>query len=299
MRAEKKGWALGGGAIVLAMVSRATAAGMPEPVTIPAVPASPSLAAAPASATPPNRGLVAYADVELIDIPTGYVPANRSIDFNFRMYEHASVMGRVVIGLFDHLALGLSWEVQNVIGSDIVRANTLPQPYAKVNVWNESERAPAIALGYNSQGYGPHGAPAVGDDPKSQFAGNDLYFSKPRGFYLVASKETATGVIVQWTAGLNVSRLQQPFDFNRDFGSFVGAAAGLTPDLYLALEYDDTLNPRGGNLNFGINYHMGSGWRIEADAKNIGKPHSGDLRTPPAGDVPLSRMVKLDVLTGF
>jgi hypothetical protein len=182
-----------------------------------------------------------------------------------------------------------------------------------VNVWNESERAPALALGYLSQGYGPHGPSSAAvqgtqvpsSDPRNQFADGEgpgsaynLYFSKPRGFYLVASKETTRGAILDWTAGVNVVRFQ-PYRFSHDFGLFAGVAAGLTPDLHVALEYDDALNPRGGNLSFSVSYHMGSGWRIEPVAKNIAKPYAGRLRSPPGGNPVLSRMVKLDVLTGF
>ncbi len=264
-----------------------------------AVPAPVSASARPVAGDLPP----AYANIELVDVPTAHAQAHRSVALNVRMYEGSSVLSRLTIGLFDRLTIGIAWEVKDLIGSLPVKSGGPPQPYVKATLVREEARLPAIALGYYLQGYGPHGDPILSNGAfadKRPGDSYDLYFAKPRGFYLVATKETQQLAIVQWTAGFNIVRLPD-YAFQHDFGAFAGLAAGLTQDLFFVAEYDDALNRSGGNFNLGINFHMGRGWRIEAGIKNLGKPKTGLLRRPatPGSNPALSRMIKLDILTGF
>ena len=135
---------------------------------------------------------------------------------------------------------------------------------AKVRVIDEGQSAPALAVGYQSQGYGAY------QDSLSR------YTTKSKGFYAVFSKNFGTSFgEMGFHAGVNKSLEDE--DGDGDFSGFVGMDQELGKSLALVVEYDfglndnedNTLGSGKGFLNAGVRWVVSSQLLLEFDLKNI------------------------------
>ena len=157
--------------------------------------------------------------------------------------EGGSLVCGFSIGLWGRLQTGVSYGAFNVLGRGEAIAYPRPSFIAKVRPIYESQKTPAIVLGYDDQGLGRWDK------------GLSKYSMKSPGFFLVASKNWATfGGNFGLHLGLNYSL--ETKDQN-GFDAYVGFDKNLGKMFALSVEYDAGINDN--DTKDGI-YGIGKGY---------------------------------------
>jgi hypothetical protein len=179
-----------------------------------------TIAAGPAAGQPP-------ADITIIDSPTPAVLPHGGYLFFGSIGPESSMLFAVKVGFFDRVMLGASFGMQRFLGRGDISVNDKLGLEARVRVIDESDAAPALALGVDTQG----------QDAFIESA--DRYERKSKGIYAVIGKNYHLIGDFTLDAGINYS-LE-----NRDEGGvdvFGGFAMGLVKGFSLLLDYDPSLN---------------------------------------------------------
>ena len=230
-----------------------------------------------------ERGYVKrFQHINLVDMPTGGLLAPATFDAGLRMYTEGGLLGRLSVGVTDRFMFGVSFGGTNVIGAGEVDWNINPGVNAKYFLMEEGLNRPAIALGFDSQGYGPyyktyteiiktdHG------DSLRVLPDVNRYAIKSRGFYLVISK----GYFFWRNFGLHlgINRSLEADDKDTDPTIFLGFDIDLGSDVSFVCEYDFATNDDGpytigqrrkGYLNAGLRWSFMERVYVEFDFKDI------------------------------
>lgn len=203
---------------------------------------------------------------ELVDTPTAGLPGKGAYSLSLRMQPYGGLLGWITIGLAERLALGMSYGGTGIIGYGTPDWNAQVGVQIRVRLLDESYVAPAIAIGFDSQGFG-----AFYRDPYER------YDIKSRGFYAVASKNYIFLGKLGFHAGANYSLERQDDQKTMDF--FGGVEKGLSPELSFLADYDFAFNDnkkdslfgenKGGYLNAGVRWTYAERLSIEFDMKNL------------------------------
>ncbi|MEW6040757.1 MAG: hypothetical protein AB1633_04475 [Elusimicrobiota bacterium] len=111
----------------------------------------------------------------LIDIPTAEVIDLYAMEMDFRLYSEGGIISKLNFGVFRRLNFGISWDVARVVGTK----SPEPRPPAmtlKFRIFDGSNKLPAIALGYDGQGY-------------NYDSSSGTYLHKEKGMFIVADTE--------------------------------------------------------------------------------------------------------------
>lgn len=199
----------------------------------------------------------------LINMPTaGMIPhGNLALDMEF--YAADGVLARTSIGLFDRFLLGLSYGGTKIIGTEKPNWNKSPGFSLKLRILDETMVAPAIALGFDSQGKGEY---------VDRF---DRYTIKSPGFYGVVSKNYAALGMLSIHGGVNYSLENGDGDKTPD--AFGGIEKSVGPFISAVAEYDFALNDshndalgRGrGYLSLGGRISVGNGLTIGVNLEDL------------------------------
>ncbi|MBI4552706.1 MAG: hypothetical protein HY710_10625 [Candidatus Latescibacteria bacterium] len=202
---------------------------------------------------------------QLIDLPTAGVLPKGHTSLTLRVFSNGGLLGELSAGVLEHLALGLSFGGENIIGTGKVTWNPRPEVAIKYQLIEEDEHFPAIAIGFDSQGLGRY------DDVL------DRYQIKSRGFYGVASRNFAFLGTLGLHAGANYSL--ENTDASGRFDLFVGADKSINPNLTVLGEYDFAMNDnraraagygrKRGYFNAGVRLMVGGRLGIEFDLRNL------------------------------
>lgn len=200
----------------------------------------------------------------LIEAPTAGLLPRGSFGLDFRFYDGNGILGAIEIGFFERTMFGVSFGGQNVIGSGAVQWNPKLEFMAKYRIIEEGISLPALAVGFQSQGYG-------------KFDRNlGRYTRKSKGVYFVFSKNFGSPFgQVGFHSGVN--RSFEVGDGDNDFSGFIGFDSQIGKDVSFIGEYDLGLNDNGfttlgsgrGLLNAGIRWTVSAQFAIEFDIKNI------------------------------
>lgn len=128
--------------------------------------------AGPAGAAQPLR---------VVDFPTAGLYARGEYGFDMDLYGDGGLLFGVGVGIARFVSFGMSYGGIKFIGSGNPHMNPRPEVNIRVRVLEEGVDLPAIALGFDSQGYGRF------FDDKDKY-GEERYLVKSRGIYAVASK---------------------------------------------------------------------------------------------------------------
>jgi len=201
-------------------------------------------------------GLSGAQDVQprkLVDCPTAGLLPKGSFDLEIRAYSGGGLLAQASVGLTDRLAMGLSFGGGNIIGAGRINWNPRPEAQIKYRLFEESPIWPAVAIGFDSQGYG------------SYSDGLDRYEIKSKGVYGVLSKNYHLwGRPLGLHLGTNYSFEKK--DGDDDLSFFLGLDKSLNEELSLVAEYDMALNDDRQNGVFGTGrgyFNMGLRWNIE------------------------------------
>lgn len=228
--------------------------------------------------------------IELIDSPTAGLHGRGNYFISLRMQPRGSIIASLSVGLMDRLSIGLSYGGQNIIGYGTPDWNPAVGVQIKYRIIDESFMGPAIALGFDSQGYGAYNR------------GPERYDIKSKGFYATASKNYIFLGRLGFHGGANYSLERD--DGDKEVNFFAGLEKTLNPELSLIADYDFAFNDdkkdslfgegKGGYLNAGIRWTFASKAYIEFDLKNLlrnGKEGTDYAR--------VSRIIKMSYIEHF
>ena len=214
------------------------------------------LAAGPALAAKDKEGGsegVVLPDVEMIDIPTAGILDYYGFMVKTRGYSGGGVVGALDFGVLERLNLGASMAVDKFIGSDTPIKMRKPEIQVKFRFSDGGYYMPALALGYDSQGYYY--------DPAAK-----KYLEKGKGLYLVGSKEIGVSNLVLH-GGLNVS----DFDANLYYG-FIGANYTMEDKVAFIVEYDNAFHSDDpARLNGGVRMYVTPYFQLDFALREIGR----------------------------
>jgi hypothetical protein len=214
--------------------------------------------------------------IMLVDMPTGCLLEPGTFDAGMRIFPEGGVLGRISVGIADRFMLGMSFGGTDVIGYGKVNWNKNPGVHLKYFLLEESINKPAIAIGFDSQGYGPYFETNdwVKDEPRDTLTVN-RYTIKSRGLYCVISK----GYFFWRRFGvhLGINRSLEVDDGDRDPTVFLGFDLELGEDVALIGEYDFATNDDGehsmkrtrGYLNAGLRWIFMDRIYVEFDFKQL------------------------------
>ncbi len=196
--------------------------------------------------------------------------------------EYAASIGvepfvvRGEIGILDYLTAGVSYGGADVFGTGTPTMNPRPGFQAKFRITNGGPIMPAVALGYDDQGYGKYYDfdPYIGRTQNRQ-VNYDRYQFKAKGFYLALSQELELLGALGLHLGVSYNVVEDVDDDGPDVYGALEKAIG--PHLMLLGSYDLGLNdnaPRSlgmgrGYLNAGVRWRVTENFNLEFWATNL------------------------------
>lgn len=199
-----------------------------------------------------NAEAVSAPDVEMIDVPTAGILDYYGFLIKTRAYSGGGVVGGLNFGVMERLNLGASMSVDRFIGSDPGVKMRKPEIQVKYRFYDGGYYIPAMALGYDGQGY--YYNPAA-----------KKYLEKGHGLYVAGSKEIGLpGLALH--GGFNVP----DFDNNYLF-SFLGLNYTLEEKVAFMVEYDNMFHdadPK--RFNAGMRFYVTPYFQLDVAAREIG-----------------------------
>ncbi|MCE5299378.1 MAG: hypothetical protein LLG37_00690 [Spirochaetia bacterium] len=168
-------------------------------------------------------------NIELIDVPTANSMARAEFRADFKMYP-GGILTRLYIGVFDRLMLGGALRADNIIGQGDM-AVEIPKVLGKIRITDDEGAVPAIAIGYEGEGY--ESTPA-------------------RGVYLAITKEIPMGSVFAQVSLTGYTNNFTNFGTGIDMGT--GLAFAVTRELNMSFEFDGIFGVDTRHLSAGIGY---------------------------------------------
>lgn len=201
-------------------------------------------------------------------IPTAGILQKGEAEVYTKIYKDNGLIAGASVGLFDHFMFGVSYGGEEIVGNNEPLWHNKVDFNAKLRVFNETLKYPAIVIGFDSQGHGKY------------YKEQNRYDLKSRGFYAVASKNYQMLGTFGLDGGINYSLENK--DDDKDLNIFLGAyksvgdIINLVADYDFALNdnsYDEVNNPLGGKghgyLNVGVELKINELLIIRAMATDI------------------------------
>src|SRR5687768_1531346 len=88
----------------------------------------------------------------LIDIPTAETVDHFGYNIAFRFYSGGGLLTKTAFGVFPRLNVGFGLDAENFVGAGTVDVNP-PTLNLKVRFYDGKRQLPALAIGYDGQGY--------------------------------------------------------------------------------------------------------------------------------------------------
>jgi hypothetical protein len=189
----------------------------------------------------------------ILDLPTADVVDHYGMDLSFRFYSEGGVLTKTAFGVLPKLNVGFGLDTERFIGTRSVDLNR-PTLNMKWRVYDGARSLPALALGYDGQGY-------YFDEAA------DEYSQREKGLFLVGSGEIITpGLSLH--GGLNV------FDFKSDpvYG-FAGLHYLHADTVGVFFEADNLFHRgRSSRFNLGGSYSVTPSFSIDLAARDLWAP---------------------------
>ncbi|MFA6584476.1 MAG: hypothetical protein WCS77_09280 [Elusimicrobiaceae bacterium] len=191
-------------------------------------------------------------DTELIDTPTAGVVDYYGLQLRTRFYSGGGLMTGAAFGVLPRLNLGVNLSLENLIGTDTNVRLVRPEIQAKYRFYDGSSVFPALAIGYDGQGY-------YYDHEQKK------YMEKGKGLYLAASREVIFPGLF-FHPGVNVS----DFD-NSSVFLFFGLNYVIEDSFSLMAEWDNVQRVDESRFNVGGRFYVTPFFQIDAAVREIGK----------------------------
>ena len=185
----------------------------------------------------------------LIDTPTVGMLDYGSYDLGFRLFSDGGVLTRLDFGVFRIVNLGVGWEISDVVGN---RTMVVGQPalYLKIKPFAGSMVLPAIAFGYDGQGY-------FYNTDKKEFE------QKEKGVFVVLGREAFVPGL-ELNAGVNMN----DFGTNSVHG-FVNAGFSMEDTFSVIGEFDNIGDLPDARLNLGVRFSVTGNVSVDLAGRDI------------------------------
>jgi hypothetical protein len=218
----------------------------------------------------------------LVNTHTAGILPKASFDVDFRIYAppppdgHGSgLLAGLNVGLTNRLNIGLAYGGEGIIGySHRVWWNGLPGILVKYRLFEERFLTPALAVGFDNQGYG--------GQAREVWYGYDGYVYKSPGFFIALSKNyimlRAVQIGLHGTVNYSLEELGDVTWPNLAGGIDIGINDELTLVTEYNLAFDDVTGsgndtyyalPHRGILNIGLRWAFTENFLIEFDMADI------------------------------
>jgi len=219
----------------------------------------------------------------LVDAHTAGLLPRATYDFECRVYPSGftdingcGLQLAFSVGITARLNIGISYGGDGIVGRGKARANPYPGGLIKYRLFEESVLLPALAIGYEHQGYG-------GIEERD---GLDGFVYKSQGLFAAVSKNFLLfrhlNLGIHCAANYSLEEIDEVTWPN----GYLGLDLGFNEELALAVEYDLALNVRDpasdwdpirkyyanplcGLLNVGLRWAFSPSFYIEALAKDV------------------------------
>lgn len=200
--------------------------------------------------------------IRLIDSPTAGLIGKGRFGFDLRFFPEGGLLGQVNAGVLERLTIGVSYGGEQIIGDQQIDWYPRLEASIRYRIVEESERWPALAAGYETQGYGARV--------------DGRYRIKSKGIFLGLSKNYTSSLgRFGLHGGMNLTREDE--DGDDDLSGWIGVDKQLNEDLVLIGEYDLGRNDDGslslgsgkGYLNAGVRWAVAPQLEIGLYLKNL------------------------------
>jgi hypothetical protein len=237
--------------------------------------------------------------VRIVDFPTAGLLPRRAFRVEGDIYAEGGVLLSLTMGFARYFSFGVSYGGYNVIGTGDPELNPEPAVNLKVRLLEESLMAPALAIGFDSQGYGKHFDDRVCPQEKECDEGEtcykdaecaqedleeDRYLVKSRGIFAVASKNWDLLGPFSLHGGISYS-LENGLD--NDLTVFIGVIKSFSDFLDVRAEYDFATNDNDsewqiaedrGYLNASLVWHVSENLSLGFEVRDIATKKRSGIR---------------------
>ncbi|MBD3368340.1 MAG: hypothetical protein GF405_09270 [Candidatus Eisenbacteria bacterium] len=205
---------------------------------------------------------------DLVDLPTAHGLPRGGYSLSVRVAPGGDVVAGVRVGVTSYVGVGLTYGAGNAIGSGEPDWNDRVELDIKLRVADERQAIPAIAVGYDSRGYG-----AELDDGG--------YAKASEGLYIVATKTLPFSDF--WQASVGASRTLEMKKVRPDF--YAGLTARFSQEFSVVAEYHlgvdrlhDDDDSKTNYLNAGLRWVFNNQLELDVYFRNlIGPSDSPEL----------------------
>lgn len=170
----------------------------------------------------------------LIDIPTAGILQKGEASFTISVCKNCGVSFGAGVGIISKLMFGIEYGGEYVLGDSVPDGNPSPGVYVKYRIFDESPKMFAVAIGYDSRGYGAF-TDSLYDGTKV-----NRYEIKSKGLYAAASKNFNFLGNLGLHGGINYSITEK--DDDKDLNFFFGIDKSINSQISLFAEYDFAWN---------------------------------------------------------
>lgn len=168
-----------------------------------------------------------FEEMLLVDSPTAGILPHGAYLFQGSFGPRSSLIFGVKIGFHDRIMVGVSFGMQEFIGTGDIELNDKPGFEARLRIIEESLRGPALAVGIDTQGEDAY----LEDDER--------YERKSKGFYAVISKNYQLISDFSVHGGVNYSLEDEDEEGLNPFG---GLSIELIEGFSILLDYNAALD---------------------------------------------------------
>ncbi|MCK4357856.1 MAG: hypothetical protein KAW92_03810 [Candidatus Cloacimonetes bacterium] len=185
---------------------------------------------------------------QLTDIPTAGILQKGEVSFPISIIKNGGVSFGAGVGIIPKLMFGIEYGGENILGIPEPKGNPSPGVFVKYRIFDESPQMPAIAIGFDSRGYGSfidstNIVDSLGNIDSLNYKEVNRYEIKSKGFYAVASRNFNFLGNLGIHFGVNYSTERDDNDENINF--FVGIDKSINPQISILAEYDFAFNDNG------------------------------------------------------
>ncbi|HEX9751175.1 MAG TPA: hypothetical protein VGB22_07835 [candidate division Zixibacteria bacterium] len=188
----------------------------------------------------------------MVDAPTAGTLLKGTFDTELRAFPGGGMLGVLQVGLTNQWMIGLGYGGTQIISANDPNWNPRMNFLTKLQLLGETDMMPAIAVGFEEQGFG------------AWVDSLDRYENKSKGFFAVVSKGyISRGFISSIHGGVNYSREYD--DKDKDVNFFFGADMRFENNFGFVAEYDMALNDDKEPLSLGEGYgylNAGVRWTV-------------------------------------
>ena len=197
------------------------------------------------------RGLLPP-DTELVDAPTAAALDVGGFSSRTRFFNRGGALEWLGFGVYPRVNLGASLHVDRLLGTESPVQLTRPELQIKWRFFDGDRVLPAVALGYDGQGY---------------FYNRPIkrYNNKQRGLYLVGSQEIGVPGL-QAHAGMNIS----DFDSDSVFG-MLALSLNIRDRVKLMAEWDNVSDFFESRVNLGARFYLSPSFNFDFAVRAVGQ----------------------------